>query len=80
MTTRNKPVRRLRPVLVRVGVTMHTGFLLFATSKFIVLLNNMVKGADVGPLKSVRMKQIEPECDVLVLPRSASVTMEFMRD
>jgi hypothetical protein len=73
-------VRRLRPVVVRAGAVMHMGLLLFETNKFIVLLNNMVEGADVGPLRSVRTEQFEPECDVLVLPRSAGMTMEFLRD
>jgi hypothetical protein len=70
----------LKLVVVKAGEVMHTGFLLFKTSEFIVLINNMTKGTDVGPLRPIRKEQIEPECDVFVLPRSPGMTVEFLRD
>jgi hypothetical protein len=67
-------------VEVRIGSIRHLGRLLFKTAEFIVLINNWVDGTDVGPLKTIRRRHVEPECDVTVLPRSPDMTVEFLRD
>lgn len=65
-----------RLVELKVGNVRYVGCLLFQSREFIVLLNNMGKGTDVGPLRPIRDEHIEPECDVLVLPRSPGMTVE----
>jgi hypothetical protein len=71
--------RSLKSVVVNVGEMEHIGLLLFETTEFIVLINNVVTGADVGPLRPIRTEQIEPECDVLVLPRAPGMTVKFLK-
>jgi hypothetical protein len=77
-TRSNRDVRRLKSVMVKDGGTQHAGALLFETSDFIVLLNNMIDTTDVGPLRLVRSEHIEPECDVLVLPRTPSMSVKIL--
>jgi len=81
MRTRSKGGDRgLKSVVVKDGKKAHAGFLLFETSMFIVLLNNMLTATNIGPLRVITREQFEPECDVLVLPRSPSMTVEFIGD
>jgi hypothetical protein len=47
---------------------MTCGFLFMRNDRFLVLLNNLSQEADLGPLRSVRDKQIHPEADILVIP------------
>jgi hypothetical protein len=37
--------------------------------RVLVLLNNIVDRADLGPLQTVRHNHVEPEADILVIPR-----------
>jgi hypothetical protein len=80
MKTRSKRGDRgLKSVVVTDGRKTYVGFLLFKTSKFVVLLNNVLKATDVGPLRRIRKEQVEPECDIVVLPRSPDMTVEFLK-
>ena len=47
---------------------MISGFLFMRNDRFLILLNNLSQGADLGPFRSVRDKQIYPEADILVIP------------
>jgi hypothetical protein len=43
--------------------------LYFENEHSVVLLNNVTEEADLGPLKSIRRRHIEPEADVSIFPR-----------
>ena len=58
-----------QPCVVIDGQFKHVGFLYMKNERVIVLLNNIVEKADLGPLQSIRNVHIEPEADILILPR-----------
>lgn len=39
------------------------------TPTHVVLLNNLREGADLGPVKPIRRRHLEPEADIRVVPR-----------
>jgi hypothetical protein len=56
------------------------GFLYMEDSRFVVLLNNLaIEKADLGPLRSIRHDHIDPEADILILPRGQVDAMEMMQ-
>lgn len=54
------------------------GFLYMQTEHFVILLNNVVKGADLGSLQLLRKQQVEPEADITILPKSDIKEIELL--
>lgn len=44
------------------------GMLFMRNERVVVLLNNLCTDADLGPLSSLRDRQIDPEADLYVIP------------
>jgi hypothetical protein len=56
------------------------GFLYMEDSRFVVLLNNVaVERADLGPLQSIRHEHIDPEADILILPRGQVRAIDMLQ-
>lgn len=76
---RNRPAekRRVGKKKHRVCYLVHKwgwtiGELYLENERVVILLNNIVSNmADLGPLRSVRYKHVEPEADVWVFPRES---------
>ncbi len=60
------------------GQFKHIGYLYMENERVIVLLNNIVEKADLGPLQSIRNVHIEPEADILILPRGQIEMIETL--
>ncbi len=58
----------LRPCNVVVGKSEYMGFLYMRNEHVVVLLNNLVEKADLGPLRSIRHDYVEPKADILIFP------------
>jgi hypothetical protein len=71
-----KPNIGLPVCIVRAQGFMSVGALLLDTSTHVVLLNNVRKGVDLGPIKRIRKKHIEPEADIHVIPKGMVVSIE----
>jgi hypothetical protein len=46
------------------------------TAAHVVLLNNIVKGAHLGRLRNRRRVHIDPEADLIIIPRSEVLSIE----
>jgi len=46
----------------------YRGFLYTKNERVVVLLNNLVEGADLDPLYNIRYKYVEPEADMIIIP------------
>jgi len=47
--------------------------------RFVVLLNNVRSGADLGALKAEREDHIEPEADLLIIPTAQVLDIGIMK-
>jgi hypothetical protein len=56
------------------------GYLYLENERFIVLLNNLVQKADLGPIKYVRNKHIEPEATMIIIPRDQVKAIEILQE
>lgn len=54
------------------------GLLFFQSDEHIVLLNNVLKGAHLGPLRNHRRRHYEPEAHIVIIPRSEVVAVEAL--
>ena len=45
-----------------------TGALLFPPKRFVVLVNTLPQGIEVGPLEYVKERHLEPESSVYIIP------------
>lgn len=70
----------LRACEVLDGKSSYIGFLYMQNERVVVLLNNLVADADLGPLQSIRRKHIEPEADILILPRRQVNTIKILEE
>ena len=59
----------LQSSLVLAGSLTHIGFLYMQNDRVVILLNNLAEKADLGPLRRTKHNHIEPEADILILPR-----------
>jgi hypothetical protein len=73
------PSKRLSTVVVKTrdGWT-RIGFIYLRTEKILVLLNHITEGADLGPLRAVRKKHIEPEAYIMIFPIAEVESIEEM--
>ena len=76
----NKSSSHLPACVVSSDKASHVGALYLATDSVLVLLNNINSQADLGPLKSVRNVHIEPEVDILILPKTGSYAVDFLEE
>lgn len=58
----------------------HIGLLFTHNERVVVLLNNIVNKAYLGPLQNIRHKHIEPEADILVLPRNQVIAVNVLEE
>ena len=63
-------------MIVRREHSSTIGMLYFKTAAHVVLLNNVVKGAHLGRLRNRRRIHIDPEADVIIIPRSEILSIE----
>jgi len=63
----------LPTVVVKTARSETIGFLYFKTSTHVVLLNSLLQGADLGPLKGVVDRHYSHEADITIIP-AADVT------
>jgi hypothetical protein len=69
---------RLPICIVHSGKVHHTGFLFMENERVVILLNNIVAGAELGLLQNIRYEHIEPEADIFILPRSQVDSIELI--
>ena len=63
-------MKSIRPtVIVKTKRISTIGLMYFKTSTHIVLLNNVVEKAELGRLRQLRKRHVEPEATVVVIPR-----------
>ena len=55
------------------------GMLYFETDDHLVLLNNVFEGAHLGRLRNMRRKHVEPEADIVVVPRHEVVSVDLLK-
>lgn len=53
---------------VQTGNIRRIGFLYIRTSSVVVLLNNVIEYADLGPIQSIRDLHYIPEASICVIP------------
>ena len=75
-------MKDLNPIVQVIGVdgSSRLGFLYMQNEHFVVILNNIVDKADLGPLQFIRREHIEPEADVLILPRSNVLEIKLLEE
>jgi hypothetical protein len=56
---------------VRTDLAWTVGMLYFQNDRVVVLLNHLVKGIDLGPLKPLCKKYREHETDMFIFPKAA---------
>jgi hypothetical protein len=61
---------KLPVVVVKRKNSKIVGQLYFKTTTHIVLLNNVVQQAELGRLRQIRKRHIDPEANVIVIPRA----------
>lgn len=64
---------------IRTEHSVILGALFFETELCVVLLNNLVDGADLGPLAAVRSRHLMPEAAITVIPRDDIVGLRYLR-
>lgn len=80
MLKKTKPlVPDLPTCKVWIGKSWWIGALFFQNQKVVVLINNVNCQADLGPLKKVRVRHVEPEADILILPRDQIYKLELLQ-
>lgn len=60
----------MKRVEVELSSSKRWGYLYFETDTHLVLLNNIAAEANLGSLKSERHLHLDPEADIVVVPRS----------
>lgn len=55
------------------------GALYFETELSVVLLNNLVEGADLGPLAPLRSHHVAPEATITIIPREDVCELRRLR-
>ena len=55
------------------------GMLYFKNKRVVVLLNHVCGGADLGKFKHFYNKHIEPEAEIMIIPRSKVKAIEIFR-
>jgi len=73
MPAKRMPPPSLKSVKVRHGRSFTFGLLYFRSRTHVVLLNNLVDSADLGPLRHVRKNYIENEATIAVIPVTPDV-------
>ena len=68
----------LQPCVVLGNKSVYTGFLYMQNERVVILVNNLVDNAELGPLQNIRRKHIEPEADILILPRRQVNTIKIV--
>jgi hypothetical protein len=56
------------------------GLLYLENERVVVLLNHLMKKADLGPIKYVRNEHIEPEASITIIPRSQIEAIEILHE
>ena len=56
------------------------GVLYFENERVVVLLNNLVQNADLGPIKYFRDKHVEPEATIVIIPRDQVRAIEILQE
>jgi hypothetical protein len=55
------------------------GYLYFENERVVILLNNLIEKADLGPIKYVRNEHIEPEASIMIIPRNQVTAIEILQ-
>lgn len=84
MTRRSQLPRRLRAMLrnaevVLVSGRISVGYLYMKNERVVVLINNVSSEADLGPLKPVRRKHVDPEANIRVFPAISVTSVRIHR-
>ena len=56
------------------------GLLYLENERVVILLNNLIENADLGPIKSIRIEHIEPEASITIIPRDQVTAIEIMHE
>jgi hypothetical protein len=56
------------------------GLLYFENERVVVLLNNLVQEADLGPIKYFCNKHVEPEATIVVIPRDQVRAIKILQE
>ena len=70
----------LQACVVLDNKSVYYGFLYMQNERIVVLLNNLVDNAELGPLQNIRREHIEPEADILILPRRQVNTIKILEN
>ena len=71
-------LRDRRACVVRTPRSLSIGSLFMQTRAHLVLLNSEREGADLGPLKKKKIRHLEPEALVYVIPRRLVENIQFL--
>lgn len=69
----------MKIVAVKRKSSIIIGRLYFETVEHLVLLNNVLQGAHLGPLRNRRRRHFDNEAHIMIIPRSEVVAVEVMR-
>ena len=72
--------KTLQPCCVVAGRTSYCGVLYMENERVVVLLNNLAEKAYLGPLQDIRRDHIEPEADIVILPRGKVDAIEILEE
>jgi hypothetical protein len=67
-------------IIAETATSETAGYLYFETDLHIVLLNHVASQADLGPLRGRRLKFLEHEADIAIIPRSEVTAMHVLRE
>jgi len=67
---------KLRPCIVHTERYSTTGLLYRQTKRHVILVNNVRERADLGSLKRIRRKHLDPEATVIVIPRETVTSID----
>ncbi|GIK58511.1 MAG: hypothetical protein BroJett015_41740 [Chloroflexota bacterium] len=56
------------------------GLLYFENERVVILLNNLIEKAGLGPIKFVRNEHIEPESSIIIIPRNQVTAIEILQE
>lgn len=56
------------------------GLLYLENERFVILLNNLIKNTDLGPIKSISNDYVEPEASIMIIPHDQVTTIEILQE
>ena len=67
-----------RLAIVHTAKSATAGLLWFQTARHVVLLNHVVTGVDLGPVRARREDHLSHEADITIIPAGDVIEIEYL--